>query len=182
MRLLYGLLALVLTAAPVSATTSRPKMLQRPSPNGEVRPPGSPIDTIVIHDTEDNNLKRVLALFCSRRFGRSPHFTIDKAGNIYQHLNPQMRGAHAGRSFFKGRNRVNDFSIGIELVNLGDGKDAFTEPQYRSLIRLLKWLQITYGIRKDRIVGHKDIAIPRGRKDDPAQNFNFKRVRDALKT
>ena len=180
MRILGLLVAAVLVTTTAEAVAIRPKMIERPSPNGEERPSGTVIDTIVIHDTEDNNLHRVLGLFCSRRFGRSPHFTIDKAGKIYKHLDPKARGAHAGRSFFSGKPRVNDFSIGIELVNLGDGKDPFTEAQYHSLTKLVTWLKSTYDIKNDHIVGHKDIAIPRGRKADPAKNFDFPRFLRSL--
>jgi len=163
-----------------SESLARPFFIKMPSPNYEIRPKGTVIDTVVIHDTQDNNTKRVLRLFCSRKFGRSPHFTIDKSGKIYQHFSTEYMGSHAGRSRAFGRDRVNYFSIGIELINKGDGKDPFTENQYRSLVYLLKSLVFRYHIKPDHILGHRHIALPRGRKSDPANNFSFKRVRKSV--
>src|SRR5262249_56973566 len=101
---------------------------------------------------------------------------VGKDGIIVQGVPESERAWHAGKSEFKGRKDVNDFSIGIELVNLGDDKDPYTDRQYRSLGRLVAYLQDKYGIPKDRITGHKDIAIPKGRKKDPSNNFSYKRM------
>jgi N-acetylmuramoyl-L-alanine amidase len=32
----------------------------------------------------------------------------------------------------------------------------------------------------NNIVGHKDVAVPKGRKTDPAPNFNWNRLRDGI--
>jgi AmpD protein len=69
-----------------------------------------------------------------------------------------------------GRERCNDFSIGIELE--GDGAHRFTEPQYRRLARLVALLRARYPLRW--IAGHSDIAP--GRKHDPGPFFDWERV------
>ena len=64
-----------------------------------------------------------------------------------------------------GRQRVNDFSIGIELVNLNDGIDPFPAEQIGALRRLLKAIAVRHPLRY--IVTHYECADPPGRKSDP---------------
>jgi N-acetyl-anhydromuramyl-L-alanine amidase AmpD len=64
-----------------------------------------------------------------------------------------------------GRTNVNDFSIGIELVNLNDGADPFPEQQLAALRELLKEIIARHPIR--HIVAHYEVAVPEGRKSDP---------------
>jgi AmpD protein len=80
-------------------------------------------------------------------------------------------------SMLAGRERVNDFSIGIEL----EGSDfvPFEEQQYRALVAVTRALCRAYpGIVPERIVGHADIAPDR--KTDPGRYFNWRRYRQAL--
>ena len=120
-----------------SAQVSKPPLTYLPNRNFSSREETPSV--IVLQDTEDTNLKRVLRLFRSRAFGNNAHFTIAKDGKIYQTAPLNTNAGHAGKSIFNGRKRVNDFSIGIELVNKGDGKDPFTDSQYASLSRLVAW-------------------------------------------
>jgi len=60
---------------------------------------------------------------------------------------------------------VNDFSIGIELVNRNDGIDPFPDRQIQALRDLLKNIIARHPIR--HIVPHYACAEPRGRKSDP---------------
>ena len=64
-----------------------------------------------------------------------------------------------------GRQHVNDFSIGIELVNLNDGIDPFPAQQISALRQLLKTIALRHPIRY--IVTHYECADPPGRKSDP---------------
>ncbi len=84
------------------------------------------------------------------------------------------RAWHAGVSSWKGRERCNDFSIGIELE--GSDDVPFAEPQYETLTALTRELFQRYG-RLD-IAGHSDIAP--GRKTDPGPWFEWDRFRAAL--
>lgn len=104
----------------------------------------------------------------------SAHCLIERNGSITQFVSFDKRGWHAGISTFQGRNRCNDFSIGIEL----EGTDDFpyTDLQYESLIGLSKILMVQYPkISLGRIVGHNDIAP--GRKTDPGESFDWCRFR-----
>ena len=82
------------------------------------------------------------------------------------------RAWHAGLSCFEGRDKCNDFAIGIELE--GSNEQPFTAEQYQVLAALTRDIMQAYPkITLDRIVGHCDISP--GRKIDPGQYFEWKR-------
>ena len=138
-----------------------------PSPNFDERPAGIRIDTIVLHATVLNSLNDVIAHFADPASKVSAHYTIDRDGLTASHVSPDQRAWHAGQSKMKdGRTHVNDFSVGIELVNLNDGIDPYPSPQIQALRDLLKTLVARYPIQY--IVTHAEIADPPGRKSDPA--------------
>lgn len=66
--------------------------------------------------------------------GVSAHCLIKRDGEIVQFVSFLDRAWHAGQSSFAGRDRCNDYSIGIELE--GTEFVAYTEEQYQSLARL----------------------------------------------
>jgi AmpD protein len=87
------------------------------------------------------------------------------------------RAWHAGQSCFEGRERCNDFSIGIELE--GSDDQPYEEGQYRVLAEVCKALLRAYPtLNPQRIVGHCDIAP--GRKTDPGPYFEWQRLRSLL--
>jgi len=138
-----------------------------PSPNCDERPAGVAIDTIVLHATVLNTLEEVIEKFANPHSRVSAHYTIDRDGTLVCHVPERLRAWHAGQSKMKdGREGVNDFSIGIELVNLNDGEDPFTEEQIQALQHLAKAIISRHPIR--HIVTHYECADPPGRKSDPA--------------
>jgi N-acetyl-anhydromuramyl-L-alanine amidase AmpD len=141
-------------------------MRNHPSPNFNERPPDTSVDTIVLHATVFESLEQVIAHFSDPQKQVSAHFTIDKDGTIVSHVAEDKRAWHAGESAMKdGRRNVNDFSIGIELVNRNDGTDPYPEDQLRALRGLLKTLIARHPVR--HIIGHYECALPQGRKSDP---------------
>jgi N-acetyl-anhydromuramyl-L-alanine amidase AmpD len=105
----------------------------------------------------------------------SSHFTIGKDGSIVQNVSTFKRAWHAGKSVdAAGRNNVNDYSIGIELVNLDDGKDAYPEAQIQALCGIIAEMRRRFPIKQ--IVSHEFIALPPGRKNDPA-GFPWERLK-----
>lgn len=107
----------------------------------------------------------------------SAHCLIDRQGVITQYVNLNDRAWHAGVSNFKGREKCNDFAIGIELE--GSNEQPFTEAQYQSLQQLTNLIMQAYPkITRDRIVGHADISP--GRKIDPGQYFDWARYLNGL--
>ena len=62
----------------------------------------------------------------------SAHFLIRRDGECIQFVSCLQRAWHAGVSCWQGRDRCNDFSIGIELE--GCDEQPFEEAQYVSQI------------------------------------------------
>jgi len=94
---------------------------------------------------------------------------------LLQFVSTEMRAWHAGVSSWKGRERCNDFSIGIELE--GCDTQPFEVAQYERLAVLIQTLRERYSI--EAVVGHSDIAP--GRKTDPGPYFEWDRLAALLK-
>jgi N-acetyl-anhydromuramyl-L-alanine amidase AmpD len=138
-----------------------------PSSNFNERPAGVRVDTVVVHATVFNTLDEVIRHFANPQTQVSAHYTIDRDGTVAAHVPENQRAWHAGESRMQdGRVNVNNFSIGIELVNLNDGKDPFPPPQLAALRELLGEIIARHPIR--HIVPHYEVAVPPGRKSDPA--------------
>ena len=136
------------------------------SPNFDDRPDGTTVDTVVIHATVLDSLNEVIDHFSRSDNRVSSHYTIDRDGTVVSHVPEAARAWHAGVSRMDdGRTNVNDFSIGIELVNRNDGVDPFPEEQLQALRDLLRAIIARYPVRY--IVPHYACAYPPGRKSDP---------------
>ena len=157
------------------------------SPNHDARPPDIDIRMAVIHNISlppgQYGSDDVAALFTNQLDPKahpyfagiyqnkvSSHFFIRRDGELIQFVPCLQRAWHAGQSFWQGRERCNDFSVGIELE--GSDTDAFSEVQYDLLNRLLAALRRTYPISD--VVGHSDIAP--GRKTDPGPCFDWAKI------
>ncbi|MGX2956161.1 1,6-anhydro-N-acetylmuramyl-L-alanine amidase AmpD [Ursidibacter arcticus] len=107
----------------------------------------------------------------------SAHCLINRQGKITQYVNFNDMAWHAGVSCFEGREKCNQFSIGIELE--GSNNQPFTQAQYQTLVQLTQTIMQTYPkITPERIVGHCDIAPER--KIDPGQYFDWEYYRSLL--
>lgn len=150
------------------------KLVWIQSPNFGPRPPDAVVETIVVHSTVIPTLEKTTVAFQRTASQVSAHFTIGKDGSIVQNVSTFDRAWHAGvsRDAF-GRTNLNNISIGIELVNLNDGKDPYPEPQLMALCGLIAEMRRRYPIRQ--IVSHEFIAQPAGRKNDP-MNFPWRRL------
>lgn len=163
------------------------------SPNFDARPPGEAIELIVIHAISLPPGRFggpwIEALFLNRLDAEadpyfagvaslrvSAHFLIRRDGESVQFVACAARAWHAGVSSWRGRERCNDFSVGIELE--GCDEESFTGAQYRSLSRLCRALARRYPIVG--VVGHADVAP--GRKTDPGPYFDWHRLRRGLAT
>jgi AmpD protein len=162
-----------------------------PSPNFDERPAGCAITLLVIHNIslppEEFGGDGVIELFTNsldpdahpyyrtiHTLRVSTHFFIRRDGETIQFVPCEKRAWHAGHSCWQGRNRCNDFSIGIEVE--GSDSTPFTDAQYAALAALTQTLQKRYSITN--IAGHSDIAP--GRKTDPGPCFDWERYLDAL--
>lgn len=107
----------------------------------------------------------------------SAHLLIGRDGALTQFVPCTLRAWHAGVSCFEGRERCNDFSIGVELE--GTDETPYTDAQYRCLVRVCRAVRARWpAVGPGRVVGHSDIAP--GRKSDPGPAFDWRRLREAL--
>ena len=172
-----------------------PRARRLPSPNCDERPNPNDISLLVIHNIslppdqfggpwiDDLFLNRLdydaHPYFEQLRELRvSAHCCIFRDGRLTQYVPFNQRAWHAGHSKFDGRERCNDFSIGIELE--GCDTKPFTQAQYARLARVTRSLLEGYPkLTRSRIVGHSDIAP--SRKTDPGPHFDWVRYRKDLK-
>ncbi|HZH98533.1 MAG TPA: N-acetylmuramoyl-L-alanine amidase [Fimbriimonadaceae bacterium] len=142
------------------------KILFVEGPHRDARPKDMVVDTVVVHATVSPTLEGTTKWFMNPESKVSAHYTIGKDGSIMQHVSTFERAWHAGKSVDKeGREGVNSFSIGIELVNLNDGKDPYTRPQVEALYNIIAVMKRRFPIKY--ITSHEYIAVPKGRKSDP---------------
>ncbi len=165
-----------------------------PSPNQDERPPGVAIDLLVIHNISlppgEFGGPWIEDLFLNRLdanehpyFGEihqlrvSAHLLIDRGGRLTQFVPFDKRAWHAGISCHDGRERCNDFSIGIELE--GGDEIPYSDAQYAALRNTTRTLLNHYpALSQQRITGHCDIAP--GRKTDPGPAFDWTRYLASL--
>lgn len=167
---------------------------QCPSPNQDERPATCEVDLLVIHNIslppDQYGGPWIDRLFLNQlppeehpyfaeihQMRVSAHLLIRRDGERVQYVPLHRRAWHAGQSCFAGRERCNDFSIGIELE--GSDDTPYTEAQYQALARTIREIQRLYpSISDNRITGHCDIAP--GRKTDPGPAFDWQRLRQLL--
>lgn len=163
------------------------------SPNCDARPPDTRIELIVVHaislpagqyGTDDVERLFTNCLDTGRHgyadlagLHVSAHLFIRRDGEVVQFVPFSARAWHAGVSRWQGRERVNDFSIGIELEGIDTG--PFEDAQYGALIDVTRALTSVYPVvDSERLCGHSDIAP--GRKTDPGPFFDWTRYRTAV--
>lgn len=137
-----------------------------PSPNFRKAVGSRPITCVIIHATATSGIDSPKAWLCNPESKVSAHYLIGKDGKTYQLVAENDIAWHAGESAWRGKNNVNAFSIGIELVNANDEKDPYPESQVETCAQLVAAICNGNGIACQDVVGHKDIAP--GRKTDPA--------------
>lgn len=132
-------------------------------------------------------------------YGVSAHYVIDREGVIYKFVQEDRIAYHAGSGslsrFPAYENKLNAYSIGIELLAIGtkeemstfiteDTYDAldnsfigYTDAQYESLKSLLHTIHERYPeVKRDRehVIGHDEYAPDR--KNDPGSLFDWGRI------
>lgn len=153
----------------------RNKVVWAGSPHFNERPEGTIIDTIVLHHTASSTLSSVVRWFAMEESRVSAHFTVGKDGSIVQHVSTFNRAWHAGVSRDAyGRENLNNFSVGIEIVNKGDGSEDWPEAQVQAVNHVISVIVRRHPIKQ--IVSHAFIALPPGRKNDPL-NYPWERVK-----
>jgi len=157
------------------------------SPNFDERPAGTAVTLLVVHAISlppgtfggdaierlfTNRLDRgahpAFAEIAGLRV--SAHFLLRRNGELLQFVPADKRAWHAGASCWRGRERCNDFSIGIEME--GSDDQPFTHEQYQTLIHTTQTIRKHYpAITPKRITSHAAIAPQR--KTDPGPLFDW---------
>lgn len=132
------------------------------------------IDTIIIHSSynalggDEYDVAKLIKEY--KEYGVAPHYLINRQGNVYQLVSEKNIAYHAGTSSVPdGRVNVNNFSIGIEIMNTKTAE--YTAAQYGALKSLIADIKTRYKIKY--VLGHNQIAP--GRKDDP-WNFEWSKL------
>ena len=165
------------------------------SPNRDARPAGSIPELIIIHGISlppgeyggpwiDLLFTNALPPERHAYFAQiaalqvSSHLLIRRDGELVQYVPFHLRAWHAGKSCYDGRERCNDFSIGIELE--GSDEEPYEPMQYRRLVDAIVTLCDAYpSLSTQRLAGHSDVAP--GRKSDPGPAFDWPRLRAMLR-
>jgi AmpD protein len=162
-----------------------------PSPNFDARPEEAKIDLLVVHNISlppsqfgGPFIEQLFTnkLDCDahpyfdqlRNLHVSAHFLIRRDGQLTQFVSANDRAWHAGASVFNGKERCNNFSIGIEME--GTDFEPFTDTQYDTLTALAIGLCARYPLAN--VAGHEHIAP--GRKTDPGPYFDWARFRQSF--
>lgn len=127
----------------------------------------------------------------------SIHYIIDRDGTVYCYIPEDRTAWHAGKGEWLGEERFTDkmnlYSIGIELVGIGSAEDmsmymtkaeyqkldksllGFTDEQYTALKALVADVCRRNNIPMDRdhVIGHEDYSSQR---NDPGDLFDWTRV------
>lgn len=168
-----------------------------PSHDAEARHNGKPrseaVDMIVIHSTGGPTCDAatgkpiwvkagtmaddILQIEADPKLGI--HYMIDRDGTLRASA-PEDEVVHHV-FHYSGR------SIGIELINDGDGHDPFPEAQLASLVKLLRDITRRRGITRDGIKRHSDLDhakmscdTTQRRKVDPGKAFPYKAILDRV--
>lgn len=156
------------------------------SPNHDDRK--LPISILLIHATADDNAHGTTSYLCNPaptdpttgkpnpKLAVSSHYVIWKDGRVFQLVSDALRAWHAGEGTWGKITDVNSASIGVEMVNLNDGKDGYPLAQVDALHELVEWKMRQYGIVAENVVRHLDITK---RKTDPA-GFDWEAFKKSL--
>jgi len=131
------------------------------------------VQFIVLHYTEIDFARSLHRL---TKEEVSSHYLInDQPPTIYGLVDENRRAWHAGPSYWQGYTHLNASSIGVEIVNAGNGGDPnaayanYPVAQIKQVIELVRDVERRHGVRPDRVLGHSDIQPLT--KQDPGPRF-----------
>lgn len=138
---------------------------------------------VIIHQTVSTNMLFQAQSFSKHGGGLCAHYLVDFDGHAVKMVDEAHSTPHAGDSFWQGRDGVNHFSVGIEIMHTdaptGSGLARFPDEQLAAVVRLCNELQTNFGVRSSRYVAHSSIGITSKatftltRKFDPGEMFDW---------
>ncbi len=134
------------------------------------------IKYLIFHYTGMKTEKSAIKRLSNMRSKVSCHYFIKKNGCILNLVPDLYVSWHAGISYWKNFDRINNYSIGIEIHNPGhkNGYNFFNKRQINSIIYLSLKLAKKYNLKEKNFLGHSDIAP--GRKKDPGEKFPWEKL------
>jgi peptidoglycan hydrolase-like protein with peptidoglycan-binding domain len=131
------------------------------------------IESVVLHHTVDNPPADYpsLKIVTSGRpdlAGPLCNFGVGRAGTIF--LVAAGVAWHAGAT--KESWQSNSHSVGIEAANNGVG-EPWGDPIIRAYVALVEEIQRQFDVPSARVLGHKEVCTPNGRKIDPSFNTTW---------
>ncbi len=149
-------------------------MIERPSPNFDAR--DGTVRAVVLHYTGMKTAEDAIERLCDPAAKVSAHYLVTEEGEVVRMVAEGDRAWHAGQSHWRGMHRLNDVSVGVEIVNPGHewGYRPFPDAQIRALIPLVAAIRERHDVPRANVVGHSDVAP--ARKDDPGELFPWDRL------
>jgi N-acetylmuramoyl-L-alanine amidase len=148
------------------------RLIQHPSPNWNDRPAGTVIDAILLHATEDRHTENAIA-WCCTPAPKNPkpvsyHNIVDRDATVIVLVEAEKRAWHAGKGRLGDVTDVNNIALGLSFANVNDGVEPYPDEQLAVGAALCAaWMKRFPAITMDRIVRHRDTALPAGRRTDP---------------
>lgn len=132
---------------------------------------------LVLHHVEADSVDHAIAQFVEHQV--SSHFLIDEDGKIFELVAENDVAYHAGVSYWRGVDGLNQTSIGIEFINSAPFEKEFSKAQMHAGLEVSRYLIEKYKIEQANVVGHSDIAYDRetgllDRKQDPSHLFDWR--------
>ena len=127
------------------------------------KPRSRPVDTVIVHSLGGPDCREGRRYFgaidgdartWAARFARLPivsiHYVVGRDGQVASGIPEAQAASHAIG--------WNQRSIGIELVNNGDGMDPFPVVQMEALLRLVRAIRTRHpGVTPARVLRHSDV-------------------------
>jgi N-acetylmuramoyl-L-alanine amidase len=153
-------------------------MRERVSPNHEARPPGTPMDALILHYTGMRTAAAALDRLCDPAARVSSHYLVEEDGTVWRLVDEGRTAFHAGVSCWRGHEALNARSVGIEIVNPGHdwGYKPFPPEQVDAVEALCRAVLRRHPIPARNVIAHSDIAPER--KQDPGELFPWAQLAD----
>jgi N-acetylmuramoyl-L-alanine amidase len=131
-----------------------------------------PVQSIILHSTDGREAGDVATLTGPRV---SVHWYVTRVGRVYHFVRNDDTAYHAGK--VTADRYSNSASLGIEQEHF-DGREDWPREQVEEVSRICAYLIKNYGLSRDAIFSHAQVASPKGRKQDPVDYpwetfFNF---------
>ena len=130
---------------------------------------GTPMGAVLHHTCgpKDGDIRDLHVLVDGRPDLAGPLCNLGLARSGVYWMVAAGKAWHAGKGFWQGVTDGNSHLIGIEAENVGDHIDPWPDVQIDAYKRGCAAILKHIGAKPIMCAGHKEFALPKGRKDDP---------------